>query len=49
MKQENIFISDYTELEPKFQDRCNEYFKTELYPILTPNASETSSALSPIP
>ncbi len=42
LKQESIFISDYTELEPKFQDRCNEYFKTELYPILTPMAVDQS-------
>ncbi len=42
LKQENIFISDYTELEPKLQDRCNEYFKTELYPILTPMAVDQS-------
>ena len=42
LKQENIFISDYEELEPKQCERCDEYFKTELYPVLTPMAVDQS-------
>ena len=38
MKQEKIFISNYDELVPRFKKRCDEYFKTELYPVLTPMA-----------
>lgn len=42
LKQENIFICDYSELENRMKVRCNEYFKTELYPILTPMAVDQS-------
>ena len=42
LKQENIFISDYEELELKQCERCDEYFKTELYPVLTPMAVDQS-------
>ena len=43
LKQENIFICDYNELEEQaYKDRCDEYFKTELYPTLTPMAVDQS-------
>lgn len=42
LKQENIIICDYNELQDVFRNRCDEYFKTELYPILTPMAVDQS-------
>ena len=42
LKQENIFISDYDELDERLKSHCDEYFKTELYPILTPMAVDQS-------
>ncbi len=42
LKQEQIYISYYDELPPEMQSTCDEYFKTELYPILTPMAVDQS-------
>ncbi len=42
LKQENVFICDYEELEDEYQLRCDEYFETVLYPILTPMAVDQS-------
>jgi len=42
LKQENIFIVSYDELEKKYKGRCDEYFETVLYPILTPMAIDSS-------
>ena len=42
LRQENIYISDYKELDDDFKYRCDEYFRTVLYPILTPMAVDQS-------
>ena len=42
LKQENIFICDYEEISPEYQLKCDDYFKTVLYPILTPMAVDQS-------
>ena len=42
LKQENIFICDYDELDERMQEHCDDYFTTELYPVLTPMAVDQS-------
>ena len=42
LKQENVFICDYDEIEEEYQERCDDYFETVLYPILTPMAVDQS-------
>ncbi len=42
LRQENIIVSDYSELSDEFQEACDEYFNTVLYPIVTPMAVDSS-------
>lgn len=42
LKQENIIISDYEELDDKNKEICDSYFQTVLYPILTPMAVDAA-------
>ena len=42
LRQEKIVIIDYEELDEILRERCDEYFKTEIYPILTPMAVDQS-------
>ena len=45
LRNEGIHISDYEELSPEMKDNCDEYFKSVLYPILTPMAIDSSRPL----
>ncbi|MCQ2515987.1 MAG: RNA degradosome polyphosphate kinase [Saccharofermentans sp.] len=45
LKQEKVFIVDYDELSDSNMDRCDEYFNTVLYPIVTPMAIDSSRPL----
>ena len=42
LRAENILISDYSELSDELKGRADEYFKTVLYPVLTPMAVDSS-------
>ena len=42
LKNENIFLMDYSELDDASKLVADEYFKTVLYPILTPMAVDAS-------
>jgi len=42
LKNEGIFLMDYDELDKAQKDIADEYFKTVLYPILTPMAVDAS-------
>jgi polyphosphate kinase len=38
LESENIFIRDYVELTPEQKARADEYFRTQIFPVLTPLA-----------
>ena len=42
LKNHNIFISDYRDLDDHAKEVCDDYFKSTLYPILTPMAVDAS-------
>ncbi|MBO4474196.1 MAG: RNA degradosome polyphosphate kinase [Clostridiales bacterium] len=42
LKNHNILMSDYADLDDKAQEICDEYFRSTLYPILTPMAVDAS-------
>ncbi len=42
LKNHNIFISDYQELDDRAKEVCDDYFRSTLYPILTPMAVDSS-------
>ena len=42
LKNHNIFISDYADLDEHAKEVCDEYFHSTLYPILTPMAVDVS-------
>ncbi|MBO4636862.1 MAG: RNA degradosome polyphosphate kinase [Clostridiales bacterium] len=42
LRAENIIICDYEELSDSMKDRADEYFKSVLYPVLTPMAVDSS-------
>ena len=42
LKNHNIFISDYPDLDDRAKEVCDEYFRSTLYPILTPMAVDSS-------
>lgn len=42
LKQNNIFIEEYVDLDKKDKANCDYYFKSVLYPILTPMAVDAS-------
>ncbi len=45
LKQEKVYIVKYEELSDSNMDRCDEYFNTVLYPIVTPMAIDSSRPL----
>ena len=42
LKNHNIFISDYRDLDDHAKEVCDDYFRSTLYPILTPMAVDAS-------
>ncbi|MBO7563850.1 MAG: RNA degradosome polyphosphate kinase [Clostridiales bacterium] len=42
LKNHNIFISDYSDLDDHAKEVCDDYFRSTLYPILTPMAVDAS-------
>ena len=42
LKNHNIFISDYKDLDDHAKEVCDDYFRSTLYPILTPMAVDAS-------
>ena len=42
LKNHNIYISDYADLDKRAKEVCDDYFRSTLYPILTPMAVDAS-------
>ncbi|MBO4687811.1 MAG: RNA degradosome polyphosphate kinase [Clostridiales bacterium] len=42
LKNHNILMSDYADLDEKAKEICDDYFRSTLYPILTPMAVDAS-------
>ena len=45
LKNNGIYISDYQDLDQHAKEVCDDYFRSTLYPILTPMAVDSSRPL----